>query len=132
MSSFEESNHVLNFYGYQRFGSKRPVTHLIGKAILQRDFDKAVDLVLSFTSDYDSKENNEIRQKLADKQNYKQYFEKIPKQMDIERIVLKEMIEHDNALRAIRAIPLSLRRFYIQAYQSFIFNKSLSAAFADG
>ena len=132
LSSFDESDRILNFYGYQRFGSKRPVTHLIGKSILQRDFDKTVDLVLSFTSDYDSKENNEIREKLADKQNYKQYFEKIPKQMDIERIVLKEMIEHGDAFRAIRAIPLSLRRFYIQAYQSFIFNKSLSAAFSDG
>ena len=52
--------------------------------------------------------------------------------MDIERIVLKEMIAHDDAIRAIRAIPLSLRRFYIQAYQSFIFNQSLSAAFLDG
>lgn len=132
LSSFDESDRILNFYGYQRFGSKRPVTHLIGKSILQRDFDKTVDLVLSFTSDYDSKENNEIREKLADKQNYKQYFKKIPKQMDIERIVLKEMIEHGDVFRAIRAIPLSLRRFYIQAYQSFIFNKSLSAAFTDG
>ena len=131
LSSFEEFNRVLNFYGYQRFGSKRPVTHLIGKAILQRDFDKAVDLILSFTSDYDSKENNEIRQKLDDKRNYKQYFEKIPKQMDVERIVIKEMMEHDDAFRAVRVIPLSLRRFYIQAYQSFIFNKSLSAAFTD-
>ena len=44
-ASFIEHNHILNFYGYQRFGSKRPVTHLIGKAILQRDFDMAVDLI---------------------------------------------------------------------------------------
>ncbi|KFM20304.1 putative tRNA pseudouridine synthase D protein [Marine Group I thaumarchaeote SCGC AAA799-P11] len=132
LSSFTEFENVLNFYGYQRFGSKRPVTHLIGKAILQRNFDSAVELILSFTSDYDSKENNEIRQKLADKQNYQQYFEKMPKQMDIERIVLKEMIEHGDSFRAVRAIPLSLRRFYVQAYQSFIFNKSLSTAFSDG
>ena len=52
--------------------------------------------------------------------------------MDIERIVLKEMTEHGEPIRAIRAIPVSLRRFYIQAYQSFIFNQSLSAAFMDG
>ncbi len=52
--------------------------------------------------------------------------------MDIERIVLREMIEHGIAINAIRAIPLSLRRFYIQAYQSFIFNHSLSLAFLDG
>ncbi|MBT8172761.1 MAG: tRNA pseudouridine(13) synthase TruD [Nitrosopumilus sp.] len=132
LSEFKEYDKVLNFYGYQRFGSKRPVTHLIGKAILQRDFKKAVDLILSFTSVYDSKENTEIREKLSDKENYEKYFDHVPIQMDIERIVLKEMIEHDEYIRAIRAIPLSLRRFYIQAYQSFIFNQSLSSAFADG
>ena len=80
----------------------------------------------------DSTENTEIRKKLSDKNNYVQYFDKIPSQMDIEKIVLKEMIEHDDSIRAIRAIPLSLRRFYIQAYQSYIFNKSLSAAFSNG
>ena len=132
LSSFTEFDNILNFYGYQRFGSKRPVTHLIGKAIVQRNFEKAVDLILSFTSDYDSKENNEIREKLGDKQNFKQYFDKISPQMDIERIVVKEMIAHDDAFTAVRAIPLSLRRFYIQAYQSYIFNKSLSSAFSDG
>ena len=132
LESFTEHHKILNFYGYQRFGSKRPVTHLIGKSILQQDFEKTVDLILSFTSSYDSKENTEIRQKLSDKANYQQYFDQVPVQMDIERIVLKEMIEHGESIRAIRAIPVSLRRFYIQAYQSFIFNQSLSAAFLDG
>ena len=132
LSSFTEYDKILNFYGYQRFGSKRPVTHLIGKAILQRDFKKAVELILSFTSKYDSKENTEIREKLSDPENYEKYFDQVPYQMDIERIVLKEMIEHGNTIRAIRSIPLSLRRFYIQAYQSFLFNLSLSSAFLDG
>ena len=132
LSSFIDYDKILNFYGYQRFGSKRPVTHLIGKAILQRDFKKAVELILSFTSTYDSKENTEIREKLSDKANYEQYFDQVPSQMDIERIVLKEMIEHDDYITAIRAIPLSLRRFYVQAYQSFIFNQSLSLSFLDG
>ena len=131
LSLFTEHDKILNFYGYQRFGSKRPVTHLIGKAIIQKDFKRAVDLILSFTSSYDSKENTEIRKKLLDEENYKTYFNQIPPQMDIERIVLKEMIEHGNTMRSIRAIPLSLRRFYIQAYQSFIFNSSLSLAFVE-
>ncbi len=132
LESFTEYDKILNFYGYQRFGSKRPVTHLIGRAILQRDFDKAVDLILSFTSPFDSKENTEIREKLSDKANYEQYFDTVPVQMDIERIVLKEMIEHGESIRAIHSIPVSLRRFYVQAYQSFIFNQSLSSAFLDG
>ncbi|MBS3925669.1 MAG: tRNA pseudouridine(13) synthase TruD [Nitrosarchaeum sp.] len=132
LSDFTEYDKILNFYGYQRFGSKRAVTHLIGKALLQRNFKKAVDLLLSFTSTYDSKENTEIREKLADPSNYKKYLDQVPQQMDIERIVLQEMIEHDDPQKAIHAVPLPLRRFYVQAYQSFLFNHALSAAFNDG
>ena len=132
LSSFVEYDKILNFYGYQRFGSKRPVTHLIGKAILQRNFKKAVELILSFTSLYDSKKNTEIREKLADKENYEKYFDQVPYQMDIERIVLKEMIKHGDYIRSIHSIPLPLRRFYVQAYQSFLFNLALSSSFVDG
>ena len=132
LSNFTEQGKILNFYGYQRFGSKRPVTHLVGKAIIQRDFQKAVEMILSFTSPFDSNKNNEIREKLSDKTNYKKYLEQIPPQMDIERIVLREMIESDDPQKSIRQIPLSLRRFYIQAYQSFLFNCTLSSASSDG
>ncbi|CAD6524277.1 tRNA pseudouridine synthase D TruD [metagenome] len=132
LSEFADYGKILNFYGYQRFGSKRPVTHLIGKALLRRDFKKAVELIVSFTSPYDSKENTEIREKLVDKSNYKKYFDQVPPQMDIERIVLQEMIDHDDAQKAIHAVPLNLRRFYVQAYQSYLFNQTLSAAFTDG
>ncbi|EGG42288.1 tRNA pseudouridine synthase D TruD [Candidatus Nitrosarchaeum limnium SFB1] len=132
LSEFVDYQKILNFYGYQRFGSKRPVTHLIGQALLRRDFKKAVELIVSFTSKYDSKENTEIREKLVDKSNYKKYLNQVPHQMDIERIVLQEMIDHDDAQKAIHAVPLNLRRFYVQAYQSYLFNQTLSAAFTDG
>ena len=132
LSEFQEQDKILNFYGYQRFGSKRAVTHLIGKAILQRDFEKAVELILSFRSIFDSKENNEIREKLIDKSNFEKYFDQVPPQMDIERIVLREMIDSGDSQKSIRRVPLSLRRFYIQAYQSFLFNHTLSSAFLDG
>jgi len=41
---FNEFDKILNFYGYQRFGSRRPVTHLIGRSLIQKDFTGAVDL----------------------------------------------------------------------------------------
>ena len=129
---FNEYEKILNFYGYQRFGSKRPVTHLIGKALLQKDYDKAITLLLTFTSKYDSAENSQLREKLADKSQYSKLLEDIPFQMDLERIVVTEMIKDDNPKNALRSIPLSIRRFFVQAYQSFLFNLTLSAAFNDG
>jgi len=132
MVDFNEHEKILNFVGYQRFGSKRPVTHLIGKAILQNDFELAVHLLLSFSSEYDSIENNQVRKMLEDKSNYSKALQEIPHQMDIERMVLGEMVQHGDALKAIRAIPLSLRRFFVQAFQSYIFNCTVSQAFEHG
>jgi len=131
-SEFNEFEKILNFFGYQRFGSKRPVTHLVGQAIVQRDFDKAVSLLLSFTSKYDSKENTELRTKLADKSNFSKLEKEIPPQMDLERIVVSEMIKNDDSYGAIRALPIFMRRFFVQAYQSYLFNRTLSLAYESG
>ncbi|MGB9630709.1 MAG: tRNA pseudouridine(13) synthase TruD [Candidatus Methanodesulfokora sp.] len=40
------SKGFLNFYGYQRFGYKRPFNHEIGKMILQRRFRDALDALI--------------------------------------------------------------------------------------
>jgi len=125
---FNEYHKILNFFGYQRFGSKRPITHLIGKALLQKEFLKAITILLSYTSKYDTIENTEIREKLSDECNYTKYINKIPYNMDLEKTILQEMIKHADPMKSLRALPLSIRRFFIQSYQSFIFNKTLSTA----
>ncbi|MGI0026344.1 MAG: tRNA pseudouridine(13) synthase TruD [Nitrosopumilaceae archaeon] len=132
INNFKEHEKILNFFGYQRFGSKRPVSHLIGKAILQNDFELAVHLLLSFSSEHDLAENNKIRKMLEDRSNYSKVLQEVPHQMDIERAVLDEMIQHGDAIKAIRSIPLSLRRFFVQAFQSYMFNCTVSQAFEQG
>ncbi len=132
ISQFNEQDKILNFFGYQRFGSRRPVSHLIGKAIIQKNFEYAVETLLSYTSEYDLPHNNKIRETLKDKSNYSKTFNEVPPQMDIERIVLDEMINHGDALRALRAIPIQLRRFFVEAFQSFVFNQTVSMAYEFG
>ena len=132
LAKFSEFDKILNFYGYQRFGSRRPVTHLIGRAIVQKDFGGAIDLLLSFTSVYDSTENTKIRELMSDASKYTEALKTIPKKMDLEKIALKEMIEHNDPVRALRALPLSIRRFFVQSYQSYIFNHTLSRSLDAG
>ena len=132
LEKFTEFDKILNFYGYQRFGSRRPVTHLIGRSIIQKNFASAVDLLLSFTSEYDSDENTKLRQLMSDSSKYTEAIKIIPRGMDLEKITLKEMIEHNDPVRALRALPLSIRRFFVQAYQSYIFNHTLSNSFDAG
>lgn len=128
LANFAESDRILNFYGYQRFGSKRPVTHLVGKAIIQKRFSDATKLILSFTSEYDSQENTKIREELADQSNYSRMMSVIPPQMDLERTILSELVLHGDPKKALHKLPLGIRRLYVEAYQSFLFNLTLSHA----
>ncbi len=132
IEKFYEYKKILNFYGYQRFGSKRPVTHLIGKALIQKDYEKAIHFLLTYKSKYDSTENSKLRENLSDRSNFSKLLPEIPFQMDLERTVVKQMIQDGNPKNALRALPLYIRRFFVQAYQSFLFNLTLSAAFTDG
>ena len=132
LAKFNEPDKILNFYGYQRFGSRRPVNHLIGKSLMQKDFASAVDLLLSYSSEYDKAENTKLRKIMSDKSRFPEAFKILPRSMDLERIALREMIEHDAPVRALRALPLQIRRFFVQSYQSYIFNKTLSMAFESG
>jgi len=129
ISDFKEQHSILNFYGYQRFGSRRPISHLIGKAILQKNFDYAIEVLLSTSSEYDLQENKKIRDMLKDKSNYSKMLTEVPPQMDIERLVLKEIIDHGDAKRALRAIHLPLRRFFVEAFKSYILNRTISKAY---
>ena len=132
LSKFSEFDKILNFYGYQRFGSRRPVTHLIGRSIIQKDFTSAVDLLLSYTSEYDKVENTKLRELMSDATRYPEALKILPNGMDLEKIALKEMIEHSDPVKTLRALPLSIRRFFVQSYQSYIFNHTLSMSFDAG
>jgi tRNA pseudouridine13 synthase len=132
VSKFSETDKILNFYGYQRFGSRRPVTHLVGKALIQKRFDDAIRLILSHTSEHDSQENTILRKQMEDPAKFAELAHTIPKQMDLERTLLKEMALHQDPKKAIYKLPLSIRRLFVDAYQSYIFNLTLSRAFEFG
>ena len=128
LPSFTGSEKILNFFGYQRFGSKRPITHLVGKSIIKGDYEEALEYLLNFSSKYDSEKNNEMRKLISERKSETEVIELLPYSMDIERNLLQQLSKDNDPKNAIRSIPLQLRRFYIQAYQSFLFNKTLSLA----
>ncbi len=123
---------VPNFYGYQRFGSGRPVTHMVGRALTMGDYGEAVRLILEYASPYDTRERREVRENLADPALYAQSARRLPPGMDTEKTVLEGLAMHGDPLRALRAVPLLLRRLYVSAYQSYVFNRTLSAAIVAG
>jgi tRNA pseudouridine13 synthase len=133
ISGFQaEIGKIANFYGLQRFGSERLVTHLVGREIVRRDFAKAVEFLLSYTTEYDTESSREIREKCRDPANYKQALKAMPRGMDIERQLLGALVAGKDGAAALRAVPLQIRRLFVQAYQAYIFNRCVSKAIAYG
>jgi len=132
-STFErEIKNIANFYGLQRFGSERSVTHLVGREIVRRNFKNAVELLLCYTSQYDSKTSREIREKSRDPHNYPRLLKLLPRGMDIECQLMSAILQGKDVIHALRVIPINMRRLFVQAYQAYIFNISLSTAIRNG
>ena len=118
---------VLNFFGHQRFGTVRPVTHLVGKAIVKGDLEEAALVFLARSSVYEKLLVREIRDKLLETRNFEEAFAAFPRRFCYERLMLRHLVAYPNDfLGAFRRLPLRLRVLFVQAYQSFLFNRFLS------
>jgi tRNA pseudouridine13 synthase len=127
-----EISSIPNYYGLQRFGSERLVTHLVGRAIINRNFKKAVEIFLCHTTEYDTQFSKEIREKCNDPKNYAHVIKIIPKGMDIERNLLRSLVDGKGYISALRSVPLNIRRLFVHAYQAFMFNTCLSSMIRNG
>ena len=118
---------IPNFYGHQRFGTTRPITHFVGKAILEGNFEQAALLFLAKPSPDEHPESRQARTELQQTHDFKTALEHYPKQLRYERLMLKYLNEHPNDFaKAFNVLPLKLQALFVQAYQSYLFNRFLS------
>jgi len=116
-----------NFFGHQRFGTLRPITHLVGKAFIQGNFKKAAEIYLTTTSPLESKEAILARTELNETKDYRNALKNFPKGYKPELAMMNHLVKHPNDfINAFRKISKGLRLMFIHAFQSYIFNKFLS------
>jgi tRNA pseudouridine13 synthase len=122
---------VPNFFGHQRFGTTRPITHLVGKAIIKGNLERAAMLFLAEPFPSEHHDSRKVREKLKATLDLKQALLDFPKQLRYERLMLKRLIEKPNDFSgAFRTLPIRLQELFVQAYQSYLFNKFLSKRIA--
>ncbi len=122
-----------NFYGHQRFGTTRSITHLVGKALVQGNPEHAAMLFLAEPFPDEHPDSKHAREQLRETRDYRKALETFPKQLRYERLMLKRLTEKpDDCVGAFRMLPQRLRQLFPQAYQSCLFNKSLSHRIANG
>ena len=118
---------IPNFYGHQRFGTIRPITHLVGKEIVKGNFERAVMAYLAFPHKFEHERAREAREKLMKTRNFEWALENFPHHLKYEILMLKHLSKNPNDyIGALRRLPLQLRRLFTQAYQSYLFNRFLS------
>jgi tRNA pseudouridine13 synthase len=116
-----------NFFGHQRFGTRRPISHIIGKHILKGNYEEAIRIYLSYLSADENEITKEARTIFEKTNNPEESLKIMPKSMVFERLILKHLTKYPKDYKgSFLVLPKNMQRIFIHAYQSFIWNKTLS------
>ena len=139
-NAFERSRDVIgelrvkggfpNYFGYQRFGEKRVTNHLVGKLLLQGDFENAARLFLGAHSG--GMEGDEARKHFWETGDVERALEEFPNFLRYERTLLYRYRETGSWRKAFLSLPLPIMRIFIHAYQSYLFNLYISRRIEEG
>ncbi len=118
---------IPNYFGHQRFGTTRPITHLVGKALSQGNFEEATMMFLGKPSPYEHPESRKARMQLQETHDFKAAAENFPKQLRFERMMLIHLANNPtDYVGAFQRLPQKLQTLFVQAHQSYLFNRFLS------
>ena len=124
---------VPNYFGYQRFGTTRPNTHLVGRMIVKGDLEGAVNSYLGFPYETESPPCREARSYYDQTHDITGALKIYPRRLTYERAMLVALESRSlDYAGALRRLPTTLRRLLVHAFQAYLFNKNLSGLFQRG
>lgn len=116
-----------NFFGVQRFGIIRPITHIVGKHIVLDDISKAVLTYIGKPFDDENKEIYEARKYFDETRDYSWALKNYPDSMNYEKAILNVLVKDpQDFVGGLKQLPKRLLTMFIYAYQSYLFNQILS------
>lgn len=119
---------IPNYYGLQRFGVVRPVTHLVGERILKGDYEGAVTTYIGRAYPREPEEVQRARTHFAGTHDARAALADLPVRMTYERAMANHLVANPGDYAgALRALPPKLLSLLVSAYQSYLFNRALSS-----
>ena len=116
-----------NFFGIQRFGVIRPITHIVGKQMVNGDIKSAVETYLTHIDLHEEDHIISLRKQLKETNDYSYAFQHFPPPLSFEKALLNHLQVHPtDFIGAIKQLPKNLISLFINAYQSYLFNRMLS------
>jgi tRNA pseudouridine13 synthase len=123
---------VPNFFGLQRFGEVRPVTHRVGQALVRGDPAGAVEVYLAAVPEGEVGPGVEARRAYASHHDPLRALREFPPHFRFERQILDHLARGEAPVRALRGLSRELRMLFVHAYQALIFNRWVSERRAQG
>ncbi|WP_336021778.1 tRNA pseudouridine(13) synthase TruD [Halobellus salinisoli] len=133
---------VPNYFGHQRFGSRRPVTHEVGLCVARGEWREAV---LAYVGNPYEAEPDDTRAARAfvDEQaeradpDWRGALDRMPGALRFERSMLHRLHEDGDDTpadwrHALEAVPRNLQRLFVNAAQSYAFNRIVSERLSRG
>ncbi len=121
---------VPNYFGQQRFGSKRPITHRVGLAIVAGDWETAAVRYVCESSEREPERTRRARDRIAESRDWSAVDEEFPGGLRFERAIATRLAEGaespDDYREALERLPTNLQRMFTNAAQSYAFNLVLS------
>ncbi|TLZ92972.1 MAG: tRNA pseudouridine(13) synthase TruD [Methanobacteriota archaeon] len=116
-----------SFFGIQRFGSVRPITHVVGRHLVRGEFREAVEAYVANPLEGEDPESYEVRSALRDTGDIQTALRSYPKSYGFEKAILNQLaVEPTDYVGALRSLPFNLLMMFVHGYQSFLFNRILS------
>ena len=124
---------IPNYFGLQRFGATRPVTHLVGEWILRGNFEQAVITYVGEAFSGEPENVRAIRTAFSKTRDIQAALSDLPPQMSYERAMLHYLYTHPTDYAgALLELPPKLLSMFVSSFQSYLFNCALSQRFDDG
>ncbi|WP_254543256.1 tRNA pseudouridine(13) synthase TruD [Halomarina pelagica] len=123
---------VPNYFGQQRFGTRRPVTHEVGLALARGDWEGAVIAYAGNPSEREPESTREARRYVEETRDWAGALERLPGRLGYERAMVHRLVENGGEgeadfADALRTAPNNVQRLFVNAAQSYLFNRMLSA-----
>ncbi len=115
---------AANYYGPQRFG-KRHDTNIMGEKIIKQQKENFLDLFLGYPLDCDGSNIYAARQ-YYENQQYKEAHDCWPQNYYDQRRALRALIKGKTKTQAAVVVDNHLKRLFVSAFQSELFNKVLA------
>ncbi len=121
---------VPNYFGQQRFGSMRPITHRVGLDIVRGEFESAAVRYVCESSDREPERTQLARNQLNETRAWENANEILPGGLRFERAIAGRLAEGadspEDYREALETLPTNLQRMFTNAAQSYAFNLILS------